>query len=472
MPRPQLIEIESSGVNRTLLRVCVDPDSEGTHMGIPVGLPTLIDHDSALLPFLLQKWLDDCDKNHKHDANFSEDNELPTRVIFVGASDTPETLRIWETNGARGRYIALFHRWGKGDEDFSTTKSNFKTRCQGMKLDQFPRTFQDAVRVTRMLGIQYLWIDSLCIIQKENEYDDGLDWRHESKRMETVFASVYFTIAATSAESSQDGFLGRRRSGKGFVELWGPLNVYISADTEDFHYDVETADLNRRGWVFQERALSPRTLHFTAAQIYWECGRSNWLGDSQFPTGALRLNESLRDSMFQFIFEKYSGLALSRESDRPIAISGLQDRLAAFYSTDFTSGVARKFCHRSLLWKSSRNKWMKPIHFPDGSDKVPSWSWMSCTGQISYGKLRQDVVYKEVEICPMTSRLKAPLARIIQHRLRPTKETSYKIRSRSGALIGWLQCDQEDENDMEALKCICIMGSKHEYAWKEYAEVR
>lgn len=80
--------------------------------------------------------------------------------------------------------------------------------CPGASssLSELPKTFQDAVKVTRELGVLYLWIDSLCIIQYG---DGGEDWKRESGRMENVFSYAYCTIAATATVDANSGFLER-----------------------------------------------------------------------------------------------------------------------------------------------------------------------------------------------------------------------------------------------------------------------
>lgn len=135
-------------------------------------------------------------------------------------------------------------------------------------MNELPKTFQDAIHVTRALGFQYLWIDSLCIVQ-----DDAEDWAAESRRMEHVFSSAYVTIAASCASGTGDGFLQSRMPRK-FVPVTRPNGVqYAFCETIDnFDLDVEKGELNKRGWVLQERALSRRTIFFTKTQTYWECG--------------------------------------------------------------------------------------------------------------------------------------------------------------------------------------------------------
>ncbi|KAH8696768.1 heterokaryon incompatibility protein-domain-containing protein [Phaeosphaeriaceae sp. PMI808] len=173
-------------------------------------------------------------------------------------------------------YVALSHCWGNlsvKEEEHCTTQDNIGQRQQlkGFSLSILPKTFQDAVKVTRELGVLYLWIDSLCIIQSG---DKGEDWERESGQMESIFSHAYCTIAATAAVDSNARFL-RRDVNPGYVHVQDASGkqFYISADIDDFDNDVGKAQLNTRAWVLQEGVLARRTIHFSANQTYWECGK-------------------------------------------------------------------------------------------------------------------------------------------------------------------------------------------------------
>jgi hypothetical protein len=195
---------------------------------------------------------------------------MPTRLIDVGTADAP-SLSLVETaeENIKERYVALSHCWGKlsKDERFCTYVDNIEELKKHIPFNRLPQTFKDAVTATRAFNIRYLWIDSLCIIQ-----EDAQDWKLEAGRMEDVFTSAYCTIAASSSTSSLGGFLSKRkdRSVIGINTKKGPL--YLAEAIDNFQRDVEEGVLNTRGWVFQERALSRRTIHFTSNQVYWECG--------------------------------------------------------------------------------------------------------------------------------------------------------------------------------------------------------
>jgi hypothetical protein len=193
---------------------------------------------------------------------------LPTRLLYVG--DASGLKLVLGEDIICEKYVALSHCWGnlrKGEvPPYCTTRKNINKRKTGSEFDKLPLTFQDAIKVVRGLNLEYLWIDSLCIIQGE----DG-DWEEESKTMKDVYASAYCTIAAASAIDSQAGFLARNIDSI-FVRDDSDRRVYVGTDIADFDNEVEQAYLNTRAWVMQERFLSCRTIHFGKSQMYWECG--------------------------------------------------------------------------------------------------------------------------------------------------------------------------------------------------------
>ena len=245
------------------------------------GYPILHDESNPVRFELFRRWLKTCDEGHRCSP---KSRQLPTRVLDV--SD-PNLIRLHVTTpGEKGKYVTLSHRWS--DTNFSTYPCNLAARQTGIDFENLPKRFQDAVTVTRELGIQFLWIDSICIIQRHqnrttecsqpNECPVSNDWDGECGKMEEYFSSAYCTLAAISA-------INRRgdKEDRGFLKRWlhahwlkvpdGTQCMNHGFDAIDnFQRDVEEAELNTRGWVLQERALSRRTIHFTSTQAYWECG--------------------------------------------------------------------------------------------------------------------------------------------------------------------------------------------------------
>jgi Heterokaryon incompatibility protein (HET) len=240
---------------------------------IQVGFPVLPEATHPMRFDLLRAWLRRCDKEHAcNDHDLGHEKVFSTRLLFVGNLNT-DILSICTTTQLGDKdYVALSHCWGNLSEEekrkVCTTVENFRSRQKGFRINDLPRSFRDAIQVTRELGQQYLWIDSLCILQ-----DDKKDWEHEAKHMEDVFSSAYCVIAASSACSSREGFL-QRDIGCRYVQITDASGrrIYVCADMDDFEDDVNKSRLNTRGWVLQERALSRRTVHFTTKCTYWECG--------------------------------------------------------------------------------------------------------------------------------------------------------------------------------------------------------
>ncbi|EQB52770.1 hypothetical protein CGLO_07576 [Colletotrichum gloeosporioides Cg-14] len=328
---------------------------------------------------------------------------MPTRLIYVGNTRDP-SLCLIETRDSKvdGRYVALSHCWGvlNKEQRLCTYAGNIETFKKKIPFKILPSTFQDAVTVTRALGVSYLWIDSLCIIQEDKE-----DWRSQAARMEDVFSSAYCTIAASSSTSSLDGFIAKRaqRAAVGIQTSQGPL--YLAEAIDDFETHVEKGVLNTRGWVLQERALSRRTVHFTSTQMYWECGegvhcetlaelgnrQSMFLGDSNFPTYGLEYYRDERIRLVQYLYQVYSGLSLTKSHDRSKAILGLQKRLGSTFKSKAMYGVISKYFERTCLWQADVPGSLSQIHY-ESSQTVPSWSWMAVMGRIRY----MDIPFGEV----------------------------------------------------------------------------
>jgi hypothetical protein len=303
-------------------------------------------------------------------------------------------------------YLALSHRWGDDPNQHTgrTLKQNHVARYNRIHPDEIPLNFKDAIAVARGIGIQYLWIDSLCIIQ-----DDDDDWKRESVRMEQVYSNAKCVLAASSASSSMEGFLNRHTALPSFIPLQSESGdiSYISKNIDNFKGDVDESILNTRGWTLQERALAQRTIHFSKNQVYFECSKgvqceslirytnesASLLGDSDFPSAVETRYKGGRVMLVQSLYNQYSKRAFWDAQDRPIGISGLERRLALAFNTRGGYGVFQSFLERNLLWKKGdETQPLKRIQFPLGRN-VPTWSWMAYDGVISY----VDVDFGKVE---------------------------------------------------------------------------
>ncbi|KAI1298406.1 HET-domain-containing protein [Xylaria venustula] len=254
------------------------------------------DLDLGLCIQLTSKWFQGCQLNHPQ-CTTQKLSTLPTRVLDVGDSSGPASIRLLETElGHSAKYVALSYCWGRTG-NITTTKSTIKERKKEIAWSTLPTSFQDAIEVVRGLGIRYLWIDALCIIQ-----DDVADWENESAKMADVYENAFLTISMDAGLNPTQGIFHTRWSEMvSTANTLGPGNIarparrvaverfWVTDEVGATHsvyareplnhsdiisprsyYDV-TYPLMSRAWTLQERLLSVRILHVTAAELVWEC---------------------------------------------------------------------------------------------------------------------------------------------------------------------------------------------------------
>jgi len=155
-----------------------------------------------------------------------------------------------------------------------TTTPTLQSRMQTMTSLSLPQTYRDAVQLTRYLGIRYLWIDSLCILQ-----DSVVDWAEQSALMGDVYRHSVLNISATLGKDCRHGLLHKRTQHHGIPipcqshTLGSSGRLFLRPVPKTWHKSLEGEDspLSSRGWVLQERILSPRTVHYGKEQMFWEC---------------------------------------------------------------------------------------------------------------------------------------------------------------------------------------------------------
>jgi Heterokaryon incompatibility protein (HET) len=245
---------------------------------------------------LVSQWLTACLTDHTRCKQTVEQVKFhPTRLIDVGGKDS-ETVTLSERDDIKDglRYIALSHCWGNAPMikladptlPFDDTENLvfLQDFMSGVPTSRLPKTFEDAVNVTRRLDIRYLWIDAICIVQNSPE-----DWRTESAQMHEVYGNAFCTLAATGSSDGGGGlFHERHPSPVNPVKVnpvWAepPQESFFVIPLDFWKAHVSEATLNRRAWVLQERVLSPRVIHFGGNQILWECNSHDCC--ESFPSG-------------------------------------------------------------------------------------------------------------------------------------------------------------------------------------------
>ncbi|KAJ0117888.1 hypothetical protein J7T55_014338 [Diaporthe amygdali] len=317
-----------------------------------------------------------------------------------------------------------------------------------IRFQHLSKTFKDAVEVVRALGLSYIWIDSLCIIQ-----DNDDDWKREAAKMSEVYREALCTICALS---SSDGDGGCRVNGSNeemthlrYVDLdLGEYRIRLveanyPGDMETLNWDAEYGDedftyqplgkspLRVRAWAFQERELSVRAIHFSRHTLLWECLEMK--GSSEIPHSVSRHNyksipkprqispsdtgASGRDQWYGKV-EDYTSRFLTYESDKFSAISRYAQHFRREMLSDgiYLAGLWKEHFPGCLLWMIKREtrvpgeKYPLPAIEPRRPTKyrAPTWSWASLDGEVTYRSQR--VAYKS-EIVVGTSPFSAYLLR-------------------------------------------------------------
>ena len=324
--------------------------------------------------------MDNCTNGHET-CNKDQGNTLPTRLMSVAGDELKlVTTAGWQT---KPRYSTLSHCWG--NETFlKLTKENYEAFHTVIPDQELPKTFKDAVHISKQLGIGYLWIDSLCIIQGNTE-----DWRREAALMSSVYGNSSINIAAASAINAHGGcFLKRPYLVDG---LRAQICTAGSTLVRDFHsssvYSLATTHsyLATRAWALQEKILPPRTIHFGNRGAFWECRKE--IANEFLPGGfGSRLISGLNSGRkgYDFIYwwsnvvELYSAAKLTYSHDKLPALSGVARRSCKESGGQYIGGMWRDEDIEAQLCWSVVSPRLRPAW------RAPSWSWMSIDGKISY----------------------------------------------------------------------------------------
>jgi Heterokaryon incompatibility protein (HET) len=350
---------------------------------------------------LMRKWIQECDQNHPHCSTRRvwSKGSLPTRLLDIDL-DRNGGLTVCLVNTGElpkpSRYMTLSHRWS--DNIPCLYQNSVVSFYAGIDLDTLPQTFIDAICLTNMLGIRYLWIDSLCIIQ------DSAEWSVEAHHMCDVYANSFLNIAAIAASNGHGG-LNHSRNPLAIALCQVLTTGHANCEDGGWQIYVDTPPLNNRAWVVQERLLAHRALNSAADQVYWECSslrapeclphgpvpaQADYVSDSNLKNLLIPLIELSQGSTKAELFfdtwtqvlRLYTRCDLTRESDRLIAISGIVDmfcKLFDFDKSQYIAGLWKPYLHCQLLWYPEMQ-----INDREVLNGAPSWSWASCGGSVEY----------------------------------------------------------------------------------------
>lgn len=414
-------------------------------------------HESAIKNG--KTWLEHCHQFH----NCERSNGLvgstwyPKRLICLPDSISPRLVETSVEPPDCG-YATLSHCWGSAPNFITLTTGNLDDFRKGIPINALPPSFRDAMVICNRLCIRYIWIDSLCIMQ-----DSESDWLLHTEEMSSIYQNCYLNLSFDAAANPREGAFRHRNSDvlqeccafstmshyhAGIKDPYldiEPLRIALTGGPSDnssqnsptdkitgkdssvdatsvkkrptrelfkclifapeLDFTISTSDLplSSRGWVVQERLLSPRVLHFTEDRIMWECEESASLHEA-LPRGILGTGEPFDETLQPFsigcflggkpnlhqfeqfhkwdmIVRKYSGCLLTYpEKDKLVAFAAIAQGFSPVFGEDYYAGHFRQNMPFDLVWSVSKQHSDKK----SATKRYPTWSWTSVDSQIIY----------------------------------------------------------------------------------------
>ncbi|RGP78904.1 hypothetical protein FLONG3_2809 [Fusarium longipes] len=317
-------------------------------------------------------------KESSHGLNYI--NLAVYGVIEVGNGKQGDLPRLVITSQSKKeKYFALSYCWGPGTDTFTLNHKTMKTR---------------------QLGIQYIWIDALCIIQGDKD-----DWERESKLMANVYGHATLTITAGRSSDARNSFIAHTYkkpapccefplgNGLGGNVIVGPLRSSEYGVTET------------RGWCCQEKRLSRRVVFFGKEQISFLCRSSGYSEDRSYDGSTSVLLHSYlntgdanpqlsRDRLLQYwdeIVVDFSKRQLSNPHDIFAAVASIAEPISKALKTRYLAGLWEYDLVRGLLWRPGfrMSSYFGPATRPLPTIfasapviRAPSWSWASIQGGV------------------------------------------------------------------------------------------
>jgi hypothetical protein len=339
----------------------------------------------------LLEWYQNCLENHPECRPNFDGSPQPTRLLDIGKTYLEPVKLITDIQVSSPSYATLSHCWGTS-QPLRLLSSNLEQFQQEIARNTIPRVFSEAIEVCWHLGIRYLWIDSLCILQDSVE-----DWSRESQLMGIIYSRAMINIGATGSKGCNDTLFSSADEAPSVgLVAWprehAPPAKYVVVENQiEWSKSFMNQPLLRRAWVMQERFLATRMIHFTRPQVVWECRTT-----AATETYPIRVPEALwsfhdrrnrfwrqdfveDDGAWSVLVGDYSKCELTFGKDKLVALSGLISALeaAGLARGRYWTGMWEADLPYCLLWTRGAvdpSNW-RPAR--PSTYRAPSWSWAS-----------------------------------------------------------------------------------------------
>lgn len=325
-------------------------------------------------------WVEDCSDRHEHCnpaplAHLAENAHLRVVDIHNGKL-VPLTASM--------EYVVLSYTWNQPEELFLETHRQESWESGGLSKvqSQLPQTIQDTMRLIRDLGIRYLWADSLCIVQNDED-----DKQANYSAIDTIFSNASLTICAVAGARSAAVEQHIRDCGEKMS-----LMVHHPVETH-----IQSSQWSKGAWTCQDRLLSGRCLIFTNSRVWFQCQEESMSEDTFEPSFQGRSADWVqspaqiwselahKNTHFRAYIkcvESYTSRKLPEENHALRAFEGISHFLGMYMETRFFSGLPSSYFDAAILWTPATGDSQTRKH--DGQPVAPSWSWAGWTGQATY----------------------------------------------------------------------------------------
>lgn len=328
---------------------------------------------------LAKSWLLDCERYHMCSSLAeTQVSPLPTRLLHI---DGRQVRLCLSTHLAPDtKYATLSHCWGPNPNPmWQLKKSNLGSWQRSIPQEALSRTFREAIYIAAKLDIEYIWIDSLCIIQEGSE-----DFEREAVKMAQTYGGSFLNIVAGAAVDGSGGCFPKNTGWKfqSFDATVGDLSLKFFPESP--HVELQRTTTASRAWCLQERLLATRTLHFSKAQMYWECNdriacesSPGGVDSNEKWSGMHIKKEALKHSWPKIVWA-YTRCCLTYGEDRLVALAGIIRKMEMEMEDTCSAGIWNENFLYELLWTPSGG-----VRNHSSIYVAPTWSWASIEGPVT-----------------------------------------------------------------------------------------
>ncbi|CAM1502476.1 Fc.00g044600.m01.CDS01 [Cosmosporella sp. VM-42] len=361
---------------------------------------------------LAAMWTNICIGNHKRCNVRRKVDYRPPRLLRLDGEKIYLLSGSELSQDTQVSYATLSYCWGKSPTFLKLSDENESELRQGIPLSRLQTMFQDAIETLRGLSLKYIWIDCLCI--QQDGAHGAADWETHAVEMRRIYQNCAINIVAESARCPDEPLFQRRTPDEirpAWVEsrhdgIKSPYTVYTVCAVVALWRERFQGTLSKRGWVLQERMMSPRCLVLGTKQLFWEC--SEMKACEAFPQGLRRTflqpdvddaqasfdiiplfnydntskEDNLRFRRFQHysIVEDYTQRLLAMPTkDKLVAIAAIMETLnttPGVPTDDYICGYLRRDLLEKLYWYLPKKKHQYDVNaIGTPQYRAPSWSW-------------------------------------------------------------------------------------------------